>query len=66
MVVYDVLFGNIDLAQINNIDMSTPKLIAETDRKMIKSLTVKNYFGYILKTALGKGSGDAVKQYKIS
>lgn len=66
MVVYDVLFKIIDLAQINNIDTSTPKLIAETDSKMIKSLTVKKYFGYILKTALGKGSGDAVKQYKIS
>ena len=64
--VYDVLPGITGLAQINNIDMSTPKLLAETDKEMIDSLSLKKYFGYIMKTALGKGSGDAVKQYKIS
>ena len=64
--VYDVLPGITGLAQINNIDMSTPKLLAETDKEMIKTLSLKKYFGYIMKTALGKGSGDAVKQYKIS
>ena len=61
--VYDVLPGITGLAQINNIDMSTPKLLAETDKEMIKTLSLKKYFGYIMKTALGKGSGDAVKQY---
>ena len=64
--VYDVLPGITGLAQINSIDMSTPKLLAETDKKMINSLSIKKYFDYIVKTALGKGSGDAVKQYKIS
>jgi lipopolysaccharide/colanic/teichoic acid biosynthesis glycosyltransferase len=64
--IYDVLPGITGLAQINNIDMSTPKLLAETDKEMIKTLSLKKYFGYIMKTALGKGSGDAVKQYKIS
>lgn len=64
--VYDVLPGITGLAQINNIDMSTPKLLAETDKEMISTLSIKKYFGYIIKTALGKGNGDAVKQYKIS
>ncbi|MCE9852580.1 sugar transferase [Shewanella chilikensis] len=59
--VYDVLPGITGLAQVQNIDMSTPKLLAETDKKMIDTLNVKNYFKYILMTVTGSGSGDAVK-----
>lgn len=59
--VYDVLPGVTGLAQVQNIDMSTPKLLAETDKKMIDTLNVKNYFKYILMTVTGSGSGDAVK-----
>ncbi|TGA73370.1 sugar transferase [Aliivibrio fischeri] len=59
--VYDVLPGVTGLAQVQNIDMSTPELLAKTDRKMIDTLTVKGYFKYILMTATGSGSGDAVK-----
>ena len=59
--VYDVLPGITGLAQINNIDMSTPEQLAETDSKMIRSLTIRSYFKYIIKTALGKGAGDVVK-----
>ncbi|MUK65304.1 sugar transferase [Aliivibrio fischeri] len=59
--VYDVLPGVTGLAQVQNIDMSTPELLAKTDRKMIDTLTVKSYFKYILMTATGSGSGDAVK-----
>lgn len=59
--VYDVFPGVTGLAQVQNIDMSTPKLLAKTDRKMIDTLTVKSYFKYILMTATGSGSGDAVK-----
>lgn len=58
--VYDVLPGVTGLAQVQNIDMSTPQLLAETDKKMIDSLTLKDYFKYILMTATGSGSGDAV------
>jgi len=58
--VYDVLPGVTGLAQVNNIDMSTPKLLAETDQKMIATLTIKNYFKYIIQTATGSGTGDAV------
>ncbi|MDH5979695.1 sugar transferase [Vibrio splendidus] len=59
--VYDVLPGVTGLAQVQNIDMSTPLLLAKTDRKMIDTLTVKDYFKYIIMTATGSGSGDAVK-----
>lgn len=59
--VYDVLPGITGLAQVQNIDMSTPKLLAETDKQMIDTLTIKSYFKYILMTVTGSGSGDAVK-----
>lgn len=59
--VYNVLPGVTGLAQVQNIDMSTPKLLAETDKLMIDSLTIKDYFKYIIMTATGSGSGDAVK-----
>jgi lipopolysaccharide/colanic/teichoic acid biosynthesis glycosyltransferase len=59
--VYDVLPGVTGLAQVQNIDMSTPALLAQTDKQMIDSLTVKDYFKYIMMTVTGSGSGDAVK-----
>ncbi|MCG7513143.1 sugar transferase [Vibrio sp. MMH1-50] len=59
--VYKVLPGITGLAQIQNIDMSTPVLLAKTDKKMIDTLTLKDYFKYIMMTVSGSGSGDAVK-----
>lgn len=59
--VFAVRPGITGLAQVSDIDMSTPKLLAETDAKMIASLTVKEYCRYILMTILGKGSGDRVQ-----
>ncbi|MGH1462410.1 MAG: sugar transferase [Neptuniibacter sp.] len=59
--VFDVRPGITGLAQINHIDMSTPELLAETDAKMIQTLTMPNYFGYIFKTVAGNGQGDRVK-----
>lgn len=59
--VYDVLPGVTGLAQVQNIDMSTPQLLAQTDKQMIETLTLGRYFKYILMTATGSGSGDAVK-----
>lgn len=59
--VYDVLPGVTGLAQVQHIDMSTPKLLAKTDKKMIDTLTIKGYFKYIIITAIGGGSGDAIK-----
>ncbi|MBI5330969.1 MAG: sugar transferase [Betaproteobacteria bacterium] len=59
--VYDARPGITGLAQINAIDMSTPRLLAETDAKMLSSLTVSDYFHFIFVTVLGKGSGDRVR-----
>lgn len=59
--VYNVLPGITGLAQVQNVDMSTPVLLAKTDREMIDSLTWKSYFKYIMMTVTGSGSGDAVK-----
>lgn len=53
--------GITGLAQVNNIDMSTPKMLAETDARMLQELTVTTYFKYIFMTIAGKGSGDVVK-----
>lgn len=54
--------GITGLAQVNDIDMSTPVLLAETDAKMLQSLTLGNYFKYIVMTVAGKGSGDRVRK----
>lgn len=60
--VYNVHPGITGLAQVQNIDMSTPALLAQTDREMIDTLTIKNYFKYIIMTVTGSGSGDAIKK----
>jgi lipopolysaccharide/colanic/teichoic acid biosynthesis glycosyltransferase len=52
--------GITGLAQVNDIDMSTPKLLAETDQIMLQNLTVGAYFKYIFMTVAGKGAGDRV------
>ena len=59
--VYKVRPGITGLAQINEIDMSTPKLLAEKDAEMIRNLNIANYFKYIFLTISGKGQGDRVK-----
>lgn len=52
--------GITGLAQVNEIDMSTPRLLAEVDQKMLENLTLGAYFKYILMTVAGKGAGDRV------
>jgi len=59
--VFDVRPGITGLAQVNNIDMSTPELLAKTDAKMIREMSLNNYFKYILQTVIGAGAGDRVK-----
>ena len=59
--IYKARPGITGLAQVSQIDMSTPKLLAETDQKMLQNLTLADYFRYILMTVVGKGSGDRVK-----
>jgi hypothetical protein len=40
--------------------MSTPELLAKTDKEMMEHLNLRYYFKYILMTLAGKGSGDRV------
>ena len=42
--------GITGLAQISGITMKTPSLLAKTDQKMIKNMSLYNYFYYIFKT----------------
>jgi len=58
--VYGHLPGITGLAQINGIDMSTPKELAIKDAEMLRNLTIGGYFTYIFATVGGKGQGDRV------
>lgn len=60
--VFAVRPGITGLSQVNEIDMSTPELLAETDAKMISEMSVSNYFKYIFQTVAGKGSGDRISR----
>ena len=46
------------LGQVNNIDMSTPELLAKTDAKTSKTVSLF-YFKYVVMTLSGEGQGDA-------
>ena len=48
-------------AQVQNIDMSTPKKLAMEDSKMVGNLKVSEYFKYVLMTVTGSGQGDKVR-----
>ena len=61
LAVYEARPGITGLAQVNDIDMSTPALLAKTDREMLDSLSVTKYFQYIFMTVGGKGRGDRVR-----
>lgn len=58
--VFNARPGITGLAQVKDIDMSTPELLAETDAKMIENLTFMLYAKLILQTLTGKGAGDRV------
>lgn len=59
--VFDIRPGITGLAQIQGIDMSTPVLLAKIDAQMIATLSLASYLKYIILTALGRGTGDRVK-----
>lgn len=59
--VFNARPGVTGLAQINGIDMSTPRLLAETDALMLKEMSLRAYFTFIFKTVTGSGSGDRIK-----
>lgn len=56
--------GITGLSQIKGIDMSNPVLLSKTDDKMMKNLSLLNYFYYIGLTLLGSGFGDKVRKPK--
>lgn len=60
--VFEARPGITGLAQVNGIDMSTPDLLADTDRKMLADLSITMYFRYLFMTVLGKGSGDRIRK----
>ena len=60
--VFDARPGITGLAQVQGIDMSTPRLLAETDARMLEDLDVQAYFRYILRTVTGSGSGDRIRR----
>lgn len=59
--VFNARPGITGFAQIMGIDMSTPRLLAETDAKMLKAMNLATYFKCIFKTLLGSGRGDRIK-----
>lgn len=59
--VYTVRPGITGPAQLAGIDMSTPVTLAEVDATYLRGNTFRRDLGLIAATALGQGSGDAVK-----
>ncbi|MHA6689592.1 sugar transferase [Devosia sp. A449] len=60
--VFGVRPGITGPAQVSGVDMSSPHELAAIDAAYAKSITLVDDFRYILQTALGRGSGDAVKR----
>ena len=59
--VFKVKPGITGLAQVKQIDMSTPTLLAEIDGFYVKNRSNMLYFKLLLSTLAGKGQGDKVK-----
>lgn len=53
--------GITGLSQVNEIDMSEPKKLAEFDARMLNTLSLISYLKYIFLTIAGRGQGDRVK-----
>lgn len=59
--VFKVRPGITGLAQVNEVDMSTPRKLARYDQLMIERMSPKLWFKLIITTAFGKGRGDRVR-----
>lgn len=60
--IFNVTPGLTGLAQINNVDMSDPRLLVEMETRMLKNFGVRSYFSYIIKTLAGAGRGDRISK----
>lgn len=60
--VFSVRPGITGTAQLAGIDMSTPGPLAEADRRYVEGRSFLGDFAMIWSTALGRGTGDAVKR----
>lgn len=61
--VFSVKPGITGPAQLREIDMSTPKKLAETDATYIQNMSFVTDIKYIFMTALGAGANDAVGKH---
>ena len=59
--VYKVRPGITGIAQVNDVDMSTPRKLARYDKLMIERLTPGLYVKLVIVTAFGGGRGDRVQ-----
>lgn len=59
--VFDIRPGITGLAQISDVDMSTPRKLARYDKIMVARMSFRLYLKLIFATALGKGRGDRVR-----
>lgn len=64
--VFDVRPGITGLAQINQVDMSTPRKLARYDQILIRRFNFWLYWKLLLATAIGKGRGDRVRDRESS
>lgn len=60
--VYQVRPGITGPAQLAGVDMSTPVELAEADALYVRRMNLWDDVRYLVRTALGSGSGDAVKR----
>jgi hypothetical protein len=49
------------VAQVNDIDMSTPRKLARYDQVMVRRMSLPLYLKMLVATAVGKGRGDRVR-----
>lgn len=59
--VFDVKPGITGPAQLSGVDMSTPRRLAEIDSRYVAERSLLGDLEILLATALGRGSGDAVR-----
>ena len=60
--VFEVRPGITGLAQVQGIDMSRPRVLAEVDAEYVKSQSILGDFRILLQTVVGHGSGDRTRE----